>query len=178
MIHWHLLNEDPILRKYVGQHPEVVFRWGNPLRDKLVSSHYSQTSTPPRQSRGIHMCGKCSFCLQICPGNSFLFSNGKHFTSRFFANCGTRGIVYLMLCRCGVFYVGNPARQFRKRINHHICYSANGKMPTTVSRHLDLYHKFDTSYASFISLTVVPSDTRGGNWDKKFYKRRLCGLNA
>lgn len=27
--HWHLLQEDPILNKYIGQHPEIVFREPN-----------------------------------------------------------------------------------------------------------------------------------------------------
>lgn len=39
-------------------------------------------------------------------------------------------------------------------------------MVTAVSRHLDLYHKFDVSLISFIVLTVVPKDPRGRDWDK------------
>lgn len=46
-------------------------------------------------------------------------------------------------------------------------------MLTPVSRHLDLYHKFDTSFVSFIVLVVVPKDPRGGNWDKLILQKEI-----
>lgn len=53
-------------------------------------------------------------------------------------------------------------------------------MITSVSRHLDLYHKFDTSIISFIALAVIPRDPRGGDWDteKKLWIERLNALQA
>lgn len=89
-------------------------------------------------------------------------TNRELFVPKFHADCDTQGIVYLMLCQCGAFYVGKTTRHFRYRFKDHVYYSANGKMVTTVSRHLDLYHKFNVSLVSFIALAVVPRDSRGG----------------
>lgn len=89
----------------------------------------------------------------------------KPFTSNFL-QAVTQGLLYLMIYKCGAFYVGKVARQLRQRINDHVYSSCNGKMLTLVSRHLDLYHKFDSSSTSFFVLAVVPKNPRGGEWDK------------
>lgn len=39
-------------------------------------------------------------------------------------------------------------------------------MLISISRHLDLYHRFDSSVASFCVLAVIPKNSRGGEWDK------------
>lgn len=97
------------------------------------------------------------------------------FTPTFYADCETQGIVYLMTCKCKAFYVGKTIRQFRSRIKDHIYYGG-GKMVTSVSRHLDLYHKFDTSVISFIALAVIPQNPRGGNWDKQILQRETLWI--
>lgn len=37
--HWSLLQEDPIISKYISPHLEITFRRARSLKDKLVSSH-------------------------------------------------------------------------------------------------------------------------------------------
>lgn len=49
-------------------------------------------------------------------------------------------------------------------------------MVTSVSRHIDLYHKFDTSVASFIALAVIPKDPRGGDWDKQILRKEMLWI--
>lgn len=49
-------------------------------------------------------------------------------------------------------------------------------MITAVSRHLDLYYKFDVSLISFIVLSVVPKDPRGGNWDKYILQKEIMWI--
>lgn len=133
----------------------------------ITSSHYSNTANLSVPSNGIAKCGKCAFCPWINVGTSFTLPNWELFVPNFHANCDTQGIVYLMTCKCKAFDVGNTIRHFRSRIKDHVYYSAGGKMITSVSRHLDLYHKFDTSLVSFIALAVIPTDPHGGDWDKQ-----------
>lgn len=92
--------------------------------------------------------------------------NGEIYYPIFSATCRTQGVVYLMTCTCGVFYVGKTVRQLRQRINDHIYYSGNGKMLTPVSRHLNIYHRFDTSSIVFAVLAVVPKSPRSGEWER------------
>lgn len=49
-------------------------------------------------------------------------------------------------------------------------------MITAVSRHLDLYHKFDVSLISFIVLAIVPKDPRGGEWDKHILQKETLWI--
>lgn len=81
-----------------------------------------------------------------------------------------------MMCKCQVFYVGKTIRQLRQRINDHVYYSANGKMLTPVSRHLDLYHKFNPTAAQFIVLDVIKPDPRGGDWDKPVLQKETLWI--
>lgn len=165
--HWHFLVEDPILKKYVNPHPGIVYKRTVSLKDRLVSNQYKTSNlTPLHEPRGTKPCGNCSFCPWISSEYPILLPSGETCYPKFSASCQTQGVVYLMTCTCGVFYVGKTARQLRQRINDHVYYSGNGKMLTPVSRHLDLHHRFDTSSISFTVLAVVPKNPRGGEWDR------------
>lgn len=120
----------------------------------------------------------------ISTSQRFQPPNGEMFRPHFRADCNTQGVVYLMTCKCGVFYVGKTIRQFWQRIRDHVYYSANGKMLSPISRHLDLCHRFDTSVATFIAfiaLAVIPQDPRVGDWDRRILQheaRWIEHLNA
>ncbi|XP_040212985.1 uncharacterized protein LOC120943646 [Rana temporaria] len=169
--HWSLLTNDPILSNYIGQRPDITFKRSRSLRDKLTSSHYKTNSNQQRPPNGMMRCGRCNFCPWVREGTTFSLPNGEIFTPNFYADCNTQGIIYLMTCSCHAFYVGKTIRNFKHRIRDHVYYSSQGKMVTSVSRHLDLYHKFNTSVASFIVLAIVPKDCRGGNWDKQVLQK-------
>lgn len=174
--HWSLLTNDPILSKYINSKPDITYKRSRSLRDKITSSHYTTHQTQHVSSNGMTRCGKCSFCLWIREGSTFVLPNGENFPPNFHTDCSTQGVIYLMTCQCQAFYVGKTIRNFRCRIRDHVYYSAEGKMVTSVSRHLDLYHKFDTTVVSFIALAVVPKDTRGSNWDKQILQREALWI--
>lgn len=169
--HWHILSEDPILRKYVSDYPEIVFKKAPSLRDKLTKSHFAPSQAQTTNRVGIHTCGHCSFCPWVSTGYKFQLPNGETFCPPFWADCNTQGVIYLMTCRCGIFYVGKTIRHLWQRIRDHVYYSTNGKMLSPISRHLDLCHRFDTSVASFIALAVIPQDPRGGDWDRRILQQ-------
>lgn len=148
------------------------------LKDKLTSSHYSANPCWCRHHQhGITRCGKCAFCSWIYVGTQFMLPNGERFSPNFHADCDTQGVVYLMSCKCGAFYVRKTARHFRcLRIKDHV-YSANSKMLTAVNGHLDLYHKFDVSLVSFIALPWwSPKIPGGGKWDKFILQRETIWI--
>lgn len=73
-----------------------------------------------------------------------------------------------MSCNCEALYVGKTDRYFHLRIRDHVYYSANGKM---MSKHLDLYRKFDMSLVYFI-----PKDPRREDWDKHILRRETTWI--
>lgn len=103
---WHLLAEHHILGKHVQPAPELVFRRACSLLDQLTSSHYTSDKPPRRGPNGTFRCGDCPRCPWVCKEKQLVLPNGDLFTPRTFADCGTRGVIYLMLCTCKAFYVG------------------------------------------------------------------------
>lgn len=111
---WHYLTEHHILGKHVRSTPEVVFRRACSLRDQLTSSHYTSVKSPRIGPKGTFRCGDCPRCPWVCEGKRFILPNGEPLVPRTFADCSTRGVVYLMLCICKAFYVGKTIRELRR----------------------------------------------------------------
>lgn len=42
--------------------------------------------------------------------------NGEMFTLKHFATCKTQGVVYLMQCQCGAFYIGKKRQELGKQV--------------------------------------------------------------
>ena len=148
-----------------------MFRKCPSLGSKLTASEYKPKQKTAICTRGISKCGQCSYCPWVLEGTTFKLPNGETFKPTFQATCTTKGVIYLMLCNCGAFYVGKTIREFKKRMYDHIYYSQYAKMITPVSRHLGLYHRFDVSQVKFIVLDVIPEDPRGRNWDQRILQK-------
>lgn len=147
-----------------------MFRRARSLRDQLTSSHYTHIKPPRTGPNGTFRCGDCPRCPWVREGRRFILPNGEPLVPRTFANCGTKGVIYLMTCSCKAFYVGKTIREFRQRIGDHLYYSENGKL-TTIGRHIGLYHKFDSLVVQFLVLEVVQPNPRGGDWDHSVLQR-------
>lgn len=151
--HWHLLTDHHILRKYVRPTPELVFCRATSVGDRLTGSHKGHRST--------FRCGHFTRCPGVQEGTTFLLPNGEHFSSFTHVNCGTKGVIYLMVCTCDAFNVGKTIRELQKRIGDHLYYSSNGKL-TTVGHYIGLHHRFKPEVVKFIVLKVIPEDLRRG----------------
>lgn len=145
-----------------------VFKWATSLWDTLTSSHYSTTSDrPPRSTWGTYQCGRCSLCPLVTEGRGIRLPNGQWHQSRCYgyADCSTRGVIYLITCKCCAFYIGKTIHEFGQRIRDHVCSSESGRMTTSVARHIGLHHRFNNSLVPFFVLEVIPPKPRGGYWD-------------
>lgn len=125
--HWYIVLNYPYISKYIKNYPDIVLRRAPSVRDQLTSSHYIPNSDHPCAFWGIATCGRCNMCPWIHQGTEFVLPNGQVFTPRFHVDCNTPGIVYLITCVCGAFYVGKTIRPFRKRINDHMYYLSSAK---------------------------------------------------
>ncbi|XP_040275624.1 uncharacterized protein LOC120990787 [Bufo bufo] len=168
--HWDILKADPDLDKVLGSYPQITFRKGRSLRDRLVNSHFQ----PPertgnwlsRKPMGTFKCGSCTACGQIKKAISFTCSsNNKEYYIKDFINCLTTGVVDLAQCTCPLDYVGKTKREFRRRIRDHVNDILNEK-DTSVARHVLQYHGGNTNCLKFMGLQHVPKPKRGGDWDK------------
>lgn len=119
--HWHLLQIDPNLKPHITATPTITYRKARSLGDYLVKSEYTGNFRSDTCKRlGTFTCGGCSCCRYMNTKNKFKLPNGRMYRPRHFSNCKTPGVVYLLTCQCGCFYVGKTKLQFHKRVARHI----------------------------------------------------------
>lgn len=96
---------------------------------------------------------------------------GKVF--RHFANCKTQGVVYLMQCQCGAFYVGKTRQEFRKRVDKHMQSMQIGNLYLPLGRHVARYHNYRLPSVNFTVLDRIHLPLRGGDWNKVLLQREM-----
>lgn len=66
------------------------------------------------------MCCACNYCKYMYTKKKPILPNGQIFCPRHFANCETIGVVYMLHCDCGCFYIDKTKLEFWKRVHRHI----------------------------------------------------------
>lgn len=102
---------------------------------------------------------------------TFVLPNGQIFHPIDKLNCDTEGVVYLMLCKCGSFYVRETKCHFHKRIHDHVYAVRNGKTMTPISIHMGFKHN-DSTMMIFLVLEKVKKNPSSGNWEHSILKTR------
>lgn len=171
--HWSILTDDPKLREFVHEKPTITYRRAMSLRDKLVQSEYINENgrLKPRSVVGSFPCGHCSYCPLIKKDKTFVLPNGNTFTPTQFVNCHTRGVVYLMECECGAYYVGKTRQKFWKRISQHVYSMQVGKPHLPIGRHVISIHNYRAPKVTFVALCRMHIPTIGGDWKKTLLQK-------
>lgn len=81
------------------------------------------------------------------------------------------GVVYIMFCKCGMFYFGKTKCQFWQRIKHHVNYGRYNKLSTLTGRQKNLRHRNDQTVAKFTALEEIVPSPKGGDWYKVILQR-------
>lgn len=171
-----VMSEDSTLGKYVREKTEIIFRKGSSIGNRLTASEYKWKCNKIL-SRGLGICGQCSFCPWVQTGMVFQLPNGESFRPYFHATCNTEGVVYLRTCRCGAFYVGKTIRQFKQRTVYTILFP--------IRNMLNWLHQWAVIWGYIISLThqwsnvlslkLYPKIHEVGIGINLFSRRRLSG---
>ncbi|MEE6515693.1 hypothetical protein FKM82_024662 [Ascaphus truei] len=166
------------LQQKLGPKVELTSRRSPNLKDKLVHSHYSISSTTTFLStfdkKGFFRCGGCPACKFTKPTSTFKDSKGtKEFTIKQFLNCRSKGVIYCLTCPCNKIYVGMTTREVRFRIMEH---SRNIKTAhrdleslkkiTMVAKHFLQEHNADNSLLSAFAIERVSLGIRGGDLER------------
>ncbi|XP_068115282.1 zinc finger protein 27-like [Hyperolius riggenbachi] len=181
--HWHVLTNDKIVRDFVAPSPQVTYKRSKTLRDSVTSSHFWGKTGPQRHCTvtGTYSCGGCVYCQYLQVGRSVVLPNGRQWNLRHFVNCNTVGVIYLLYCRCGCFYIGKTSRAFKERIKNHVGEIANCNFKSPISRHVHLEHRGDSSFIKFVGLDRIHAHPRGGDIDRALLQlesRWIFNLNA
>lgn len=177
--YWSVLTEDPILSSFVTQTPAITYRKAGPIRESLVQSEYKGEHRKYLcRQMGTFPCGECAQCPVINQSNQFTLPNCERFSARHFANCKTKGIVYLMQCKCGSFYIGKTQQKLGKQIGKHM-YSMrieNLYLPQAYS--ITKTHRYKIPRVRFTVLDRIHIPIRGGDWNKTLLSVICAGLGV
>lgn len=159
--HWHILLADPTLSKYLGPHPEITYRRSRSIKDCLLHSHYHKSWDRQDESLGLFRCGSCDFCHLLLEGPSFTLPNGRTHFLRHHITCLTKGVIYIILCRCGAFYIGKTIMPLWKRVKDHVYYTTNGILNKAIGYHVAFEHNYDPHTFEIAVLDCIYDDPRG-----------------
>lgn len=104
---------------------------------------------------------------------TFTGTDGKEYKIKDFIMCSTKFVTYLLICPCGLKYVGRTTRCLYKRINKHVYNISIGYKNHSVSKHFRMAHKRDPSklqFYGFYGIDRVKPHWRGDNMQIKVSK--------
>lgn len=172
--HWSILTDDPVLGSLLTSKPQITFRKAGSLADLLTQSEYKGNQRgDPCKTWGTFPCGNCSFCNVIGKRTTFLLPNGERFQLKHFANCQTQGVVYLVQCQCGAFYIGKTRQEFRQRVSKHLLSMQIGNLYLPLGRHVAKGHGYRMPSVNFTVVDRVHVPLRGGDWNKILLQREM-----
>ncbi|XP_073478692.1 uncharacterized protein [Aquarana catesbeiana] len=172
--YWSILTDDPILKGLIGPKPQITYRKPGSIGNALIQSEYKGTARKdPCKTWGTYPCGSCAQCPVIGRRTTLALPNGESFSLRHFANCKTQGVVYLMQCQCGAFYVGKTRQEFRKRVDKHMQSMQIGNLYLPLGRHVARYHNYRLPSVNFTVLDRIHLPLRGGDWNKVLLQREM-----
>lgn len=169
---------DPNLDRLVPEIPLFTFRRATSIASRLVKSEYSRDREADHcKYKGTFMCGSCGYCKYMDTIKSPTLPNGQTFKPWHFANCKTFGVVYLLRCDCGCFYIGKTKLPFWQRAYWHIksMQVCNPDLP--LGRHTTLIHRGIFPRIKFLILDRIHPSPRGGDWNKGLLQLELLCIN-
>lgn len=117
----------------------------------------------PCKYLGTFQCGGCNYCQfmlndkKIRLPNGFFFFKHKHHT-----NCKTMGVVYLLTCDCGCFYVGKTMQEIWKRAYRHVLSMKMCNPDLPLGRHVTAVHGGRFPNIKFITGSIPPIGVETG----------------
>ncbi|OCT96078.1 hypothetical protein XELAEV_18013760mg [Xenopus laevis] len=165
--HWHLLREAYPTIKEFQQIPMMSFRRGTTIGNKVVSADIrlppmKETFLGPKR-QGMFKCKGCAQCKYVLVGSEFSDTeNKKNYKIRGFHTCDTNFVVYMLVCPCGLIYVGETTQKVRDRFSQHRSTIKVKNRSLPVSRHcIDMGHTSDD--LKFRVIQHIPPPKRGGD---------------
>lgn len=173
--HWGILQLDPDLREIIGPRPQITYRKGPSLRDRLIKSHFELTPDPPNwllsNTKGCYCCSGCVACTHIQIGRHFTSHiQGRRYEIKFLLNCKFTFVVYKADCKCGKEYVGITIHEFRRCVGEHygdICH----KRDTPLSRHMWSCQNGNISDLKFMAIDHIRPNICRGNRHKTLLQK-------
>lgn len=173
--HWDLLLIDDTLRKHLPRAPSITNRRPKNVKDLLVTSHHVGTCPnlfPASKGSkwGCNRCDNCVACPNVMQMTKFWDSSkSKKFTIAHTINCNTSFVVYIVMCPCGLIYVGRTSRELKKQVREHVLGIRAAREETDIyklkpiARQFKLKHNCDPHSLQVWGINRILTNPHGGN---------------
>lgn len=112
------------------------------LKDVFVHTEFTgEFHKNPCRCLGTFRCGGCGYCQCMHTESNFRLPNGRIFKPTHYANCETVGMVYMLSCQCGSFYIGKTKQEFHKGAFRHILSMQKSNSDLPLGRHVRDAHR-------------------------------------
>lgn len=178
--YWHIISSDPKLKKVFPDEPRMVFKRASNLRDRLVKSDMRPQREPllPPLPDGNYRCGSCAQCSYTRKSKTFNHPHtGKTIRISGIITCNTTHVIYMILCPCGLAYVGKTTRALRTRISEHRSTIRTGDERSPVAAHFKRAGH-NVSALRYVGVEFVTSPPRGGDHGKRLLQRETYWIHA
>ena len=169
--HWQVLRADRVIGSSLPRSVMTTYRRSRSLSDDLVHSF-----PLPKQSntwltrKGFYVCGNCKACKTSRNRSEVRSTMGQKLTISKYLTCLTDFCVYVLICPCGLMYVGSTIFATKKRVLEHRRAIIHNDSTYPVARHFAANHNCNPDGLSFAAIDRVPPLRRGGD---KIGKRRV-----
>lgn len=105
------------ISEFLRTSPAITFCKGRSIKDRLVHSHYEAPKLEgtwlERKMQSTFRCGCCQARSLVSRAKELSSSVTKRtYQKQDFANCKTKGVVYLCKCTCLLDYIGKMKYEF------------------------------------------------------------------
>lgn len=178
---WKILNADQEVQL---EKPLFAFRKNKNIRNSLVKT-YRDIKTPLQttlfglKAVGNNKCGSCSIC-DACIITSEMVFNNITVKCNTLSNCRSKNLIYLLVCPCGLGYVGETGRELRVRLLEHRSAIRTNKVNAPLTDHFSRFNHKSDEFQWFI-LEKICGSRRGCDLEKKRKLREqwyICRLNT
>ncbi|CAJ0922858.1 unnamed protein product [Ranitomeya imitator] len=166
--HWSLLQRGLPSIPSFETFPLMSFRRGRNLRDRLVRSDVGTSKSSIQRTlsvakHGNFPCLGCSCCNNMLKGEFFCHPHtGRKIFLKERYTCTSSWVVYMIVCPCGLTYIGETTMEVRARIIKHKSTVRTGLTELPVPKHF-LEHKHSVNQLRFRVIDSVPTLRRGGD---------------
>ncbi|OCT85330.1 hypothetical protein XELAEV_18023496mg [Xenopus laevis] len=166
--HWHHLQTDAILGSVCQDIPMFAYKRGKNLRDVLVKadnkSHYVTQHFLSNPQPGNFRCYNCSVCNSMLQGTSFAHPRtAQRFQIKHRITCQSTHVIYMIVCPCGLYYIGKTIQKLKDRFLKHKSVIKIGKDTTPLVTHCR-EHNHNISSLRLMGIDQIISP--GGGVDK------------
>lgn len=122
---------------------------------------------------GTFPCGSCNYCQNLDTLTSLTLPDGSTWMSRHHVDCNSKGVVYLLNCTCGDFYVGITRHELHRCIYDHVYAASICYYKSPVGRHMAFVQNCKPEPLTYVHLTLVPPDPRGCDWERILLQKEV-----